>query len=352
MTDIGSDELTWDYNGQLTESTIASLEYNWSGKLRKAKIGQSDVISSIKYDPMGNRVYKEVPGDPCSVKRRYIVDIASRLPTILCVIDADDGSLERSYIYSGAQPIAFYEGSNDDPNYFYLHDRLGSVRQVLDSAGNVKNTYTYTPFGQDPNSQFAETVDNPFRFTGQWYDSEIGQYHLRARMYEPYLMRFTSIDPFFGRPFNPLTLHRYIYCLSDPLNRVDPDGENSMAAALVAPVVAGYGTHAIAITITAYAVSQMDFDLMALGIALEQGIGDVMALTAIGMTPGAALTYAARHNFPRDYPYRDRNCLERIIDEHDQGMQGDPKFRNQKDPNDWWKRMLQNVLEFFESLKG
>jgi len=105
-----------------------------------------------------------------SVKRRYIVDIAGKLPIILCVIDADGGSLERSYIYAGAQPIAFYEGDYTDPAYIYLHDRIGSVRQVLDESGNVKNTYTYTPFGQDPNSQFAETVDNPFMFTGQWYD--------------------------------------------------------------------------------------------------------------------------------------------------------------------------------------
>ena len=132
--------------------------------------------------------------------------------------------MERSYIYSGAQPIAFYEGSNDDPNYFYLHDRLGSVRQVLDSAGNVKNTYTYTPFGTDPNSQFAETVDNPFRFTGQWYDSEIDQYHLRARMYDPQLMRFASVDPFFGKFTKPLTIHKYLYCANDSVNWTDPLG--------------------------------------------------------------------------------------------------------------------------------
>jgi len=105
--------------------------------------------------------------------QRFIVDIAGKLPIILCVIDADDGSLKRSYIYAAsAQPIAFYEGDWTDPAYFYLHDRLGSVRQVLDESGDVKNTYTYTLFGQDPNSQFTETVDNPFMFSGQWFDSQ------------------------------------------------------------------------------------------------------------------------------------------------------------------------------------
>jgi len=162
--------------------------------------------------------------DSVTTNQRFIVDIAGKLPIILCVIDADDGSLERSYIYAGAQPIAFYEGDYTDPAYFYLHDRLGSVRQVLDEAGDVKNTYTYTPFGQDPNSQFAETVDNPFMFTGQWYDDEIAQYYLRARMYDPQLMRLTSIDPFKGKLEQPLTLHAYLYCANDPVNRMDPLG--------------------------------------------------------------------------------------------------------------------------------
>jgi len=141
--------------------------------------------------------------------------------------------LERSYIYSGAQPIAFYEGDYTDPSYFYLHDRLGSVRQVLDTSANVVNTYTYTPFGQDPNSQFAETVDNPFMFTGQWFDSEIGQYHLRARMYDPQLMRFTARDTFFGEVRESLTLHKSLYCANDPINYMDISGRFMSGVRLV-----------------------------------------------------------------------------------------------------------------------
>jgi len=223
MTDIGADTLTWDYNGQLTESTIASLEYNWSGKLRSATAGADSI--SLKYDPLGNRVYKEIPGSP-DVKRRYIVDIAGKLPVILLVMDAgNNNSVERSYVYAGAQPVAFYEGDYTDPSYFYLSDRLGSVRQVLDESGNVKNTYTYTPFGQDPNNQFSETVDNPFRFTGQWYDSETGQYYLRARQYEPQLMRFCAIDQIRGKYERPITNHTHLYCGNNPINYIDLDGK-------------------------------------------------------------------------------------------------------------------------------
>jgi len=263
MTDIGDDELDWDLNGQLTESVTALLEYNWSGKLRSATAGADSI--SLKYDPLGNRVYKSSTVDSVTTNQRFIVDIAGKLPIILCVVDADDGSLERSYIYANAQPIGFYEGDYTDPAYIYLHDRLGSVRQVIDSY---------------PNLQFAETVDNPFRFTGQWFDSEIAQYYLRARMYDPHLMRFTSIDPLFGRPFSPLTLHVYMYCLNDPLNRIDPDGENSTAAALVEPIMAGSSVHAAAIAVAAVGVAQGNWNILTYGIELEKTILPVMVLAS------------------------------------------------------------------------
>ena len=60
-----------------------------------------------------------------------------------------------------------------DPNlFFYVHDRLGSVRMVVAYDGTNEtvetvNSYTYTPFGQVYGTP-DETVDNPFKFTGQW----------------------------------------------------------------------------------------------------------------------------------------------------------------------------------------
>ena len=67
-----------------------------------------------------------------------------------------------------------------------------------------------------------------FRFTGQYYDSEIGQYYLRARQYEPHLGRFVSRDPVLGEFAEPLTLHKYLYCVNNPLNLIDPRGEWSL----------------------------------------------------------------------------------------------------------------------------
>jgi RHS repeat-associated protein len=159
-------------------------------------------------------------------KRLVIVDIVGELPTVLLELDPNSGmEIKKTYIYGNSQILAQHNGSYSAPRYFYLHDRLGSVRLVINSAGDVNNTYTYNPFGEMFATECAESVSNPLKFTGQWFDSETGQYYLRARMYDPQLMRFTSIDPAFGKFEEPLTLHRYLYCGNDPLNRLDLTGE-------------------------------------------------------------------------------------------------------------------------------
>ncbi|MBN2138452.1 MAG: RHS repeat-associated core domain-containing protein [Sedimentisphaerales bacterium] len=130
-------------------------------------------------------------------------------------------------IYSHGQVFAqracpLGDGGHTAERYLYLHDRLGSVRQIIDSAGAVVKYYTCEPFGQTIES--GGTFDNAFAFTGQYFDAQIGEYHLRARQYSPKLARFTARDPVFGEFQQPLTLHKYLYCGNDPLNRIDLDG--------------------------------------------------------------------------------------------------------------------------------
>ena len=145
--------------------------------------------------------------------------------------NSNEGVIMKTYIYANSQIIAQHTGDQEADRYFYLHDRLGSVRQLIDTSGNVKNRYTYDPFGElYPDPDFEETVDNPFKFTGQYFDSEIDQYYLRARQYDPHIARFTARDPVLGYFDVPLTLHKYLYCENDPVNLFDPDGASSRSA--------------------------------------------------------------------------------------------------------------------------
>jgi RHS repeat-associated protein len=223
MTKAGEDSLTCDLNnGWLTNKTAISFVYNWEGKLRSSDDSGSNSIS-IKYDPMGNRVVKN---SSVNGNRKYIVEISGELPTILLELDPnDDMEIKKTYIYANSQILAQHDGDSSDPRYFYLHDRLGSVRLLINTSGITQNSYMYNPFGELFTTECAENINNPFKFTGQWYDSEISQYYLRARQNDPALMRFTSRDPFRGSFRKPLTLHRYLYCQNDPINNIDPTGE-------------------------------------------------------------------------------------------------------------------------------
>ena len=101
--------------------------------------------------------------------------------------------MKKSYYYANAQILAQREhADSEDPEvydeYFFVHDRLGSVRMVVEyddvtDRVAVANSYVYTPFGQFYGTP-DEIVDNPWTFTGQWYDEEVEQYHLRARQYD------------------------------------------------------------------------------------------------------------------------------------------------------------------------
>jgi RHS repeat-associated protein len=221
----GGEAFTLDYdkNGNLElfdSSSDTTMEYNWDNKLKSATKGAESI--ALKYDPLGNRIWKS---SGSAGTRKYIVDIVGDLPVILLELDASSFAVEKAYIYANSQILAQYDGDWRTPldcKHFYLHDRLGSVRQIIDCQGNIVKLYTYNPFGEllEENGSFG----NPFRFTGQYFDSEIGQYYLRARQYDPHLGRFISRDPILGKFEEPLTLHKYLYCRNDPILFIDPDG--------------------------------------------------------------------------------------------------------------------------------
>jgi RHS repeat-associated protein len=64
-----------------------------------------------------------------------------------------------------------------------------------------------------------------FLYSGEQFDSKIGQQYLRARYYDPTTGRFNRLDPFLGNLSDPQSLHKYLYTHADPVNGIDPSGE-------------------------------------------------------------------------------------------------------------------------------
>jgi RHS repeat-associated protein len=146
---------------------------------------------------------------------------------------------------------------------------------VIDASGAVNNHYTYDPWGYSPSGEAQETVSSLYRFAGYAYDTESLTYYCINRIYDPVLGRFTSRDPVEGTYQEPMTLHRYLYCVNNPINMADPTGKRYENAFDVFIGIAAYYS--------------------ALDIALRQG-GDADILDALvavnsfremmGNTPG------------------------------------------------------------------
>ncbi|MDR2117203.1 MAG: hypothetical protein LBP87_12565, partial [Planctomycetaceae bacterium] len=77
--------------------------------------------------------------------------------------------------------------------------------------------------GFDPSVALTE-----FQYSGEQFDSKIGQQYLRQQYYDPTTGRFNRLDPFFGNLNDPLSLHKYLYTHADPVNGIDPSGLMSL----------------------------------------------------------------------------------------------------------------------------
>jgi RHS repeat-associated protein len=93
--------------------------------------------------------------------------------------------------------------------------------------------YSYSAFGINLfyNCCCFTTNTNPFRFAGEYWDWEIGEYYLRARSFNPRTGRFTQPDPFWGihnmqSSTNAImqAANLYVYVMNNPIMWRDPLG--------------------------------------------------------------------------------------------------------------------------------
>jgi RHS repeat-associated protein len=121
--------------------------------------------------------------------------------------------------------------------YYLTHDQVGSLRAVVDGAGNIVKRIDYDSFGNilyDSNPGF--TV--PFGFAAGLHDRDTGLVRFGFRDYDPDIGRWTAKDPIF---FAGGDSDLYGYCLDDPVNMTDPLGFLSFNQKLAVAAAGGLG---------------------------------------------------------------------------------------------------------------
>jgi RHS repeat-associated protein len=161
--------------------------------------------TQFAYNGDGVRTSKTVSGDAT----QYVLDLAATLPVVV-------SDTEAVYLY-GLDIIAQQQAERQ----YYFHDGLGSVRQLLDSTGEIETNYAYDPFGVPV---VAGDASNPYRFTGEAWDAEVELLYLRARYYQPQVGRFITKDPWAGNVAQPSDLNHYAYVQNNPANLIDRAG--------------------------------------------------------------------------------------------------------------------------------
>jgi len=109
---------------------------------------------------------------------------------------------------------------------YYAYDPRGSVSGLTGSEGMLHQSYRYDPFG---GIDFGKPqYNNVYAYNAQSYNGNTEHQYLRARYYDTDTADFITEDSYLGKITDPLTLNRYNYVKSSPLNYTDPSGHLSI----------------------------------------------------------------------------------------------------------------------------
>jgi RHS repeat-associated protein len=213
LTSVGGETYTWDNRGNLTHDGTFTYTYDAAGRL----VGAQSITNTLvyTYDGDGVRMAQEVDG----VETRWVQDTVG----LAQVLMETSGGAETIYLYGHAR-LAQVEGASTE---WFLGDALGSVRQVVDDGGEVVLARDYAPFGVVLSEN--GTGGSGYGFTGEQYDGYTQFVYLRARWMDPVSGRFISQDSWEGSIQQPSSLHKYLYVSGNPVNLVDPGGQNGCA---------------------------------------------------------------------------------------------------------------------------
>jgi RHS repeat-associated protein len=216
---------TYDADGNMITDTITSTgdawtySYNFRGQMTGAveKTSGGTVLAQVSYtyDALGRRIGMDENGtqtwtlydgsDP-------IMDFNS------------SGSLEMRYLNGPTGDLVdsvLARESSGGTVAWYLPDRLGTVRDLINNSGSIIDHIDFSALGTVLDQSAPSEGDRMMGFAGMELDSVTGMNLAVYRVQNPGTGRWTSQDPL-GFAAGDDELYRY--ALNDATNAVDPSG--------------------------------------------------------------------------------------------------------------------------------
>lgn len=252
--------LTYDWNGNIItlqrtgiDSTlIADYTYHYTGSRLDSLCNAAKPVRTFSYDRNGNMISDSQTG--CKFQYNIlnltekVSDAASQeLVRYTWLFDGTKFRTRTSdgngYTYLGSLIYAdspagtvlestyFSHGrilrtSNGYALQYHVRDHLGSVRSIVDEEGEVVEVNDYYPFGQRWDKPAAPRTDNRYRFNGKESQTfaDLPLLDYGARMYDSDLGRWQVHDP---KAADYYPTSPYAFCAGNPINLVDPNGEDA-----------------------------------------------------------------------------------------------------------------------------
>ncbi|GBC90004.1 tRNA nuclease WapA [bacterium HR14] len=223
MTEV----LTYDDANRVATVNGQAWQHDANGNVTMRVVnGESWVL---QYDSQDNLVRVQRVGASAGVVYAYD-GLGRRVRTQ----DGVDGAVVE-YAYSGSTLVAERRGNAWVPMVYGLElVQRGDMSQYWSWRGDLVATN-----GVSAPAQPAPVVDafgdlvsgspDVYAWNGAWgyrYEAHTGGLvKVGVRWYDPTIGRFLQKDPWLGTPALPLTLNAYGYCVNDPIQLTDPDGE-------------------------------------------------------------------------------------------------------------------------------
>ncbi len=220
-------EYKYDKEGNLVRKKDkhgATWRYEWNsaGMLSKVKRPDGKEVT-FKYDALGLRIEKRFNHRTLT---RWVWDGNTPLHEWREIYQADYSDEKGHYANIEKQPITtwvFEEGTfvpaakiKEDRKFSIVTNYIGTPEAMYNNEGTKSWSCKLNSYGKVRNFEGEYKTDCPFRYQGQYEDSETGLYYNRFRYYSPEEGMYISQDPI--RLNGGFTLYSYV---RDPNGWID-----------------------------------------------------------------------------------------------------------------------------------
>ena len=271
LTAYNGEAITYDGVGNPTN--YRGWGMSWQGGRQLASMQKDGTTLSFSYNDAGLRTEKTVNGST----RRYIWNSSQLM--------ADVGASDAFYFHysSGGELIGYtYKTADAETECILVKNQQGDVERVISADGTVLAAYTYDAWGNVLTSEGSLATSNPIRYRGYYFDTETSLYYVSSRYYDPEIGRFINSDDidYLGADGSPLSYNLFAYCMNNPVNRFDVNGNWSMPNWLKVTVGAVALAGAIALTVATGGGAA------AVAVGVAKVVGSVVLSTAVSAGAG------------------------------------------------------------------